>query len=325
MRSTEAIVYIDFIEEEDRFLPEGPRWLTVGGKAGLAWVNIQLNSSAKNGELRVHFPDDQFAEDLIEPCPGRPGFALPIAGGNRMLVGVDKQLRVCDVANGKWSDPLATIPDDNPRTIINDAEIVPGGRAVVFGTKDTQFDEEAKLAQLYLYTPEDNRISLLAAKQVCSNGKVFATDDRGLVLYDIDTPTRKVVRHRLDVAARTAVPDGVALDLSNQAGFPDGMCDCGDGSVIVAFFNPDFVEAGRAVRFSLATGAALEEWTTPGSPRVTCPFLVKRPNGVKLILTTASEGMPADLRVKCPNAGCIFVASTEFADCPVPEFVAVGV
>lgn len=321
MKSTEAIVYVDFLEEEDRFLPEGPRWLTVGGKNGLAWVNTQLSATATTGELRVHFPDDEFAEDLIEPCPGRPGFLLPVAGGNRVLVGLDKQIRVCDVANGKWADPLATIPDENPRTIINDAEIVPGGKAVVFGTKDTQFDADAKLAQLYLYTVDDNRVSLLADKRVCSNGKVFASDDRGLILFDIDTPTRKVVRYRLDVAGRTVTPDGVALDLSNQVGFPDGMCDGGEGSVIVAFYNPEFAEAGRAVRFSLATGEALEEWTTPGSPRVTCPFLVKRPNGVKLILTTASEGMPPDLREKCPNAGCIFVASTEFADCPAPEVV----
>ncbi len=321
MTSTEAIVYVDFLEEEDRFLPEGPRWVTVGGKHGLAWVNIQLSDSAKTGEVRVHFPDDEFAEDLIEPCPGRPGFALPVAGGNRLLVGLDKQLRVCDVANGKWFEPLATIPDDDPRTIINDAEIVPGGAAIVFGTKDTKFDADARLAQLYLYTVTDNKVSLLVDKQVCSNGKVFATDDRGLVLYDIDTPTSKVVRYRLDLTARTVTPDGVALDLSNQVGFPDGMCACGDDSVIVAFYNPDFAEAGRAVRFSLTTGAALEAWTTPGSPRVTCPFLVKRPNGVKLILTTASEGMPPEMRAKCPNAGCIFVAPTNLADCPPPAVV----
>lgn len=69
----------------------------------------------------------------------------------------------------------------------------------MFGTKDTKFDMEAKLAQLYLYTVDDNRISVLADKQVCSNGKVIATDERGPILYDIDTPTRKVVRYRLDL------------------------------------------------------------------------------------------------------------------------------
>jgi sugar lactone lactonase YvrE len=91
--------------------------------------------------------------------------------------------------------------------------------------------------------------------------------------------------------------------------------------VIVAFYNPDFAAAGRAVRFDLATGAAVEEWTTPGSPRVTCPLLVKRPDGVKLILTTATEGMPAEMRAKCPNAGCLFIADTQLATCPEPELV----
>ena len=167
-------------------------------------------------------------------------------------------------------------------------------------------------------------MSVLADRQTCSNGKVFASDARGLVLYDIDTPTRKVMRYRLDVTARTATPDGVALDLSNQVGLPDGMCDCGDGTVIVAFYNPDFAEAGRAVRFNLSNGEAVEEWTTPGSPRVTCPLLVKRPEGVKLLLTTAAEGMPDEMRAKCPNAGCIFVADTQFKECPAPEAVRVS-
>jgi sugar lactone lactonase YvrE len=99
------------------------------------------------------------------------------------------------------------------------------------------------------------------------------------------------------------------------------MCDCGDGTVVIAFYNPDFAEAGKAIRFDLATGNAVEEWTTPGSPRVTCPLLVKRPDGVKLILTTATEGMPTEMRAKCPNAGCLFIADTQLATCPEPEVV----
>ena len=99
------------------------------------------------------------------------------------------------------------------------------------------------------------------------------------------------------------------------------MCDCGDGTVIVAFYNPDLAEAGRAVRFDLTSGKAVEQWTTTGSPRVTCPLLVKRPDGVKLILTTATEGMPAEMRAWCPNAGCLFIADTQLATCPEPEWV----
>ena len=315
MRTTEAGVYVTLHHEMDGFLPEGPREAVVLGERRVVWVNIQDGVDSKRGSIRNR-SEKGIGSIMV---PGRPGFLLPVAGGERLLLGIDKDLKVFAFGGGGFSAPLATIPDDNPRTIINDAEIVPGGKAIVFGTKDTQFKEP--IANLYLYTVDDNKISVLADKQLCSNGKVFRTDQRGLILFDIDTPTRKVVRYRLEVAARTAAPDGVAVDVADQVGFPDGMCDCGDGTVIIAFYNPDFATAGRAVRFDLATGKSIEEWTTPGSPRVTCPLLVKRPDGVKLILTTATEGMPAEMRAKCPNAGCLFIAETQFATCPEPELV----
>jgi sugar lactone lactonase YvrE len=314
MRSREAFVYLESRTEERGYLPEGPRLMSVAGREVLVWVNIQIGASAKSGMIFAHQVEDA-GDDFSLSCPGRPGFILPLEGGDRALVGVEKELRVCNLAKGEWSEPLARIPDDNPRTIINDAEIVPGGKAVVFGTKDTIFQDQ--IANLYLYTVDDNRVSLLADKQLCSNGKVFHTDERGLILFDIDTPTRKVVRYRLDVSARTATPDGVALDLANQIGFPDGMCDCGDGTVIIAFYNPEFAEAGKAIRFNLSTGTAIEEWTTPGSPRVTCPLV----DGTRLILTTASEGMPTAMLKRCPNAGCLFIADAKLAACPVLETV----
>lgn len=314
MRTRKADVYLAPKTIEDGYLPEGPRWMSVAGEKVLAWVNIQNSPSDKTGKIYARFQDKQ-REDLCLPCPGRPGFILPVIGGNRVLVGIEKELRLCNLATGEWSEPLARIPDDNPRTIINDAEIVPGGKGVVFGTKDTFFKEQ--IANLYLYTAADNRVTALADKQLCSNGKVFQSDDSGLILFDIDTPTRKVVRYRLDAASRTATPDGVAIDLADQIGFPDGMCDSGYGTAIIAFYNPEFAEAGRAVRFSLSTGEAIDEWLTPGSPRVTCP----RVDGKRLILTTATEGMPAEMLAKCPNAGSLFVADAELAKLPVSEVV----
>jgi sugar lactone lactonase YvrE len=314
MRSRKAGVYLTSETEEDRYLPEGPRLMTLDGKKVLAWVNIQRGANDKTGTIFAHYLEGT-RKLLCLPCPGRPGFILPLDGGDRALVGVEKELRIANLAAGTWSEPLARIPDDNPRTIINDAEIVPGGKAVVFGTKDTIFKEQ--IANLYLYTIADNRVSLLADKQLCSNGKVFHSDSQGLILFDIDTPTRKVVRYRLDLGARTAKPDGVAIDLADQIGFPDGMCDAGNGTVIIAFYNPEFAEAGMAVRFNLSTGEAIEEWLTPGSPRVTCPVV----DGKRLILTTAVEGMPTEMLAKCPNAGCLFVADAELANLPSSEVV----
>ncbi|MGL6096504.1 MAG: SMP-30/gluconolactonase/LRE family protein [Fimbriiglobus sp.] len=315
---TTARVLVSPLNEAHRYLPEGPREVVVGGNRSVVWVNIQTGPDAADGTVHVHALDVPIDRYSL-PAPGRPGFLLPTDRPNTVLVGLGKELRTLDLLEAGWSGRLAAIPDDNPRTIINDAEVVPGGNAVVFGTKDVRFADP--LAVLYLYTPADRRITELAGKQTCSNGKVFARDAGGLVLFDIDTPRKSVVRYRLDLETRSLSDESVALDLTGEPGFPDGMADGGDGTVIVAFYNPTVVPAGRAVRYRLATGEPLEEWRTPGSPRVTCPRLVRTRDGVKLILTTATEGMPADERAACPNAGCIFMADTGFAEAPATELV----
>ena len=309
--ATVGIVWFRPPTPADGFLPEGPRPLG----SGIGWVNIQAGLNAAFGHLHTQAWDGTGHRRY--ELPARPGFALPTSRPGVVLAGCDKVIGLFDRASGEWT-PLAAIPDTHPRTIINDAEVTPDGRAVVFGTKDTSFAEP--IAHLFLFTPADNAVSVLAAGHTCSNGKVFA--DGGATLCDIDTPRKVVTRYRFDATARTVHDDGIALDLRHRSDFPDGMCDAGDGTVIVAFYNPEFADAGRAVRYRLGTGEVLHEWHTPGSPRVTCPLLVRRPDGVKLLLTTAIEGMPADQLARCPNAGCLFVADADGCE-PSPEGVVV--
>ena len=313
---TAARVVVAAEDDEDRFLPEGPRAITLDGREAVIWVNIQTSPTAKTGAVHVRYWDD--GEEGVWNVAGRPGFVLPTDRPGVVFVGMGKELGTLNLETNEFR-PRAAVPDENPRTIINDGEVVPGGRAVVFGTKDTAFADP--IAHLYFYAMTDGVVSYLAPRQTCSNGKVFARDARGPVLYDIDTPTRTVARYRTEVGGRAARPDGVAVDLSGYEGFPDGMCGCGDGTAVVAFYNPMPAPFGRAVRFDLTTGRAVEEWHTPGSPRVTCPLLVTRPDGVKLILTTATEGMPADQRGACPDAGNLFIADTSLTSIPAPELV----
>ena len=297
---TTARVWFDPIAEEGRFLPEGPR---VVGES-VVWVNIQTAPGAATGQLyQADLGDPKSV--IVHELPGRPGFALPTDRPGQWLLGIDHVVGVYDTAIGLWT-PLAMLPNTDPRVIINDGEVSPDGTAVIFGTKDTQF--QSPIASIYLFTPADNRLTLLAGRQTCSNGKVFA--DGGRTLFDIDTPRTVVTRHRFDAEARTLTEDGIAIDLRGRDDFPDGMCDAGDGTVIIAFYNTAFAEVGLAVRYDLLSGEALEEWATPGSPRVTCPCLFQSVDGVKLLLTTATEGMPAEMRARCLNAGALFLADT---------------
>jgi sugar lactone lactonase YvrE len=302
--------------EADRFLPESPHAVTVSGRAALAWVNIQTAEQARSGAVHLRFWDT--GEHRILPQPARPGFMALTDRPGVVLVGREKELGTLDLQTGSWNT-LAAIPDANPRTIINDGAPVPGGSAVVFGTKDTRFKDP--IAELYLFTIADRRVSVLADGQVCSNGKVFARNAGRLILYDIDTPRRVVSRYRLDLASRSLAEDGVAVDLRGVDGFPDGMVDAGNGSVIIAFYNPGHVADGWAYHYDLDTGERLGEWTISGSPRVTCPLLVERAGHVQLMLTTAVEGMPDEQRGNCPQAGSLFIADTTIAVAPAPEFV----
>jgi len=315
IRSTPATVLHVQPREADRFLPEGPRAVTVEGRPALAWVNIQTAADATGGDIHVRFWD---GGHRTYAQPKRPGFLFPTDRPDTLFVGREKDVGLLDLATNSFR-ALAAIDDPSPRTIINDGEVVPGGRAIVFGTKDLRFADP--IAHLYLFTLDDNKVSVLAGQQTCSNGKVFARDGSGLVLYDIDTPKKNVVRYRLDLAAHMVSSPEVVLDVSPIDGFPDGMRGAGDGSVVIAFYNAAPVREGRAIRFDLQTGNAVEEWTTPGSPRVTCPLLVEREGRTRLVLTTATEGMPADQRAECPNAGDLFWAQTSLAAAPASETV----
>jgi sugar lactone lactonase YvrE len=302
--------------DADRFLPEGPKSVTVAGRAALAWVNIQTGADATGGAIHLRFWDT--GEHRVLPQPTRPGFIAPTTRCGVVLVGREKDVGTLDLATGAWTH-LATIPDANPRTIINDGAAVPGGKAVVFGTKDVLFKET--IANLYLFTVEDRKVTVLADKQVCSNGKVFAPDIGGLILYDIDTPQRVVSRYHLDLKRRSLRADGIAVNLRTVDGFPDGMTDVGDGTVIIAMYNPGPETDGRAFHFDLASGERLGEWIVPGSPRVTCPLLVERDGRVRLVLTTAVEGMSADLRQGAPHAGELFIADTKLESLPATSLV----
>jgi sugar lactone lactonase YvrE len=316
--ATVARVLDTFNTGDDCFLPEGPRNIIVEGRAAMIWVGIQEAVESKRGDIHIGFWDSGEVRSLVQPS--RPGFVIPTNRPGFVVVGREKEIGLLELRTGAW-EHWATIPDANPRTIINDGEVVPGGGAIVFGTKDLRFAEP--IAELYLFTLADRKLTTLAGGQTCSNGKVFARVDDNLLLYDIDTPRRNVMCYRLDLANRRMDAPKVVLDLRNQPGFPDGMIDAGDGSVIIAFYNPEPVAAGGAVRFDLGSGKAVEEWTTPGSPRVTCPMLVERAGRIQLLLTTADEGMTDEVRAKCPHAGRLFIAETSLTQMPATHVVTI--
>jgi sugar lactone lactonase YvrE len=154
----------------------------------------------------------------------------------------------------------------------------------------------------------------LSGQQICSNGKAIVSHQEGrYTLYDIDSPSKQVMAWDLDVDQRSLTRPRVVVDLTDGPAFPDGMILTPDQrGLIVALYDPRNSEHGEAREFDIESGQVKTVWRCPQSPRVTCPQLVQRAGRTELLLTTADEGMPAEHRLRNPEAGCLFLAETDF-------------
>jgi sugar lactone lactonase YvrE len=159
--------------------------------------------------------------------------------------------------------------------------------------------------------------------QICSNGKFLRRDAAGATLIDIDTIPKTISRYRLDAKLERVLEQSLITPADSLPSLPDGLrpapaCqNAADGeSVIVAFYNPGAVADGWAHQLRLSDGAVLCKWRIPGSPRVTCPEFVEIGGEVKLVFTTAVEGMPDATRRLAFGAGTLYIADTPFRSLP---------
>ena len=294
--------------EQLRFLPEGPYPY---GDDRLSWVAIQHGADAKSGSLNL-FDFASGANQSVD-LPGRPGFAFPTNRDSVFVTGMERQVGLFDTNNSSFKPLGDPVESGVIGTVINDGVVFAGG--LIFGCKDLNF-AEAK-AGLYLWRRADWQTIRLRDDQTCSNGKIVFGDGERVTLLDIDTPTKTVVRYELDVTDGRLSPPEVVVDLREGDAFPDGMIATPDGaSVIIAFYNSDDAAFGEAKQYSLETGEEEAVWRTEKSPRVTCPQLVERDGQIKLILTTADEGMTPEQQAMHTNAGALFIGNTDFTSLP---------
>ncbi|MEZ6062627.1 MAG: SMP-30/gluconolactonase/LRE family protein [Planctomycetaceae bacterium] len=251
--------------------------------------------------------------------PGRPGFAFPTNRPGVFVCGVERSLGLFDTATNSWTEFAGDIDRGVDNTIINDGVVFED--CLIFGCKELEF--KTKKAGLYLWRGGDRKLVQLRSDQICSNGKAVIKVNGGLQLVDIDSPSKTITRCDLDVTNGTVGEPHVIVDLTSEDVFPDGMVITPDGnSLIVALYDPGDPSAGAARQYGLQSGKLEAVWTCPGSPRVTCPQLVRIGGTVMLLLTTAVEHMPPEQQAKHSNAGCIFIGETTFSDIgQQPRFV----
>lgn len=288
-----------------RFLPEGPYPYSDNK---FSWVAIQHGKEARSGSLNIY--DATLGVNHSFELPGRPGFAFPTDEPDVFVIGCERSLGLFNTLTKVWFPIAEGIDRDRTNTIINDGVVFRDN--LIFGCKDLEF--KTKKAGLYLYRGSDQKLIRLRDDQICSNGKVVVpAEDGSITLYDIDSPTRKIVAYTVDIAAGTISDATTVIDLTSEAAVPDGMISTPDGkSLIVAMFNPEPVTDGETRQYSLLDGKIEKRWRTACSPQNTCPQLVRLNGVVTLVVTTAVEHMPAKVQERATNAGCIFAAKTDW-------------
>lgn len=305
MKTTECRILLRPESDDLKFLPEGPYSLSDGR---FSWVGIQHGADSGVGSINIL--DPQAGTNQSFELPGRPGFAFPTTTPGVFISGVERAVGTFDTNTGTWAEIVSGVDHAVENTIINDGVVYEDN--LIFGCKHLEFSD--KRAGLYLWRHKDQSLIQLRSDQICSNGKaVLKSDAGGLTLIDIDSPSQTITRCGLDITAGTVTDPEVIVDLTAENVFPDGMVITPDEqSLIVALYDPGDPEAGAARQYSLASGELEAVWTCPGSPRVTCPQLVKIDGSVSLLLTTADEGMEAERKPRHPNIGCLFVGDTDF-------------
>jgi sugar lactone lactonase YvrE len=300
--------------EELRYLPECPRVLhNFPGPEPLAgWVAIQHGPDRHEGSINLL--NLRTRENTSFPLPGRPGFFVETDRPGVILIGLERRLVLYDLAAARLRETGIAIPDDE-RVIINDGIAIPGG--LLFGTKHLAF--KLPIAALYHYDCRSGELAVAVDRQICSNGKYFEPGPEESTLIDIDSPLRTITRYRFDASLKRILKCTLVTDPASLPAFPDGLRPAPDGSgVVVAYYNPEAVTSGVAQELRLADGAVVTEWEFPGSPRVTCPEFARIDGQVRLLFTTAVEGMTAEIRAGAPEAGSLFVADTPFRSLPPP-------
>lgn len=300
--------------EELRHLPEGPRLLRnyPGSGSILGWVAIQNSPTATEGSINLL--DLESRRNIVQPLPGRPGFFAETDRPGTVVIGLERSLVLYDLMEGRIvGQPLPATTDE--QVIINDGMAIPGG--LLFGTKHLTFSE--RIACMYWFDAATGRIHTLHPSQICANGKFLFEADGRHHLIDIDSFNKTLDRYEVDFAAARLSERRIIADFRQTPLFPDGLrpTPAGD-AVVVAFYNPEAADTGLARQFRIADGVVEAEWRLPGSPRVTCPEFIKVNGGVKVLFTTAVEGMPAEMRAGAPLAGALFIADTPFSELPAP-------
>ncbi|MEO1029982.1 MAG: SMP-30/gluconolactonase/LRE family protein [Bacteroidota bacterium] len=249
----------------------------------LYWVDIE-------GKTFNVF-DPKTKENQSFPTATQIGTVVP-KHNDEVLVALVDGIYTLNLKTGNTA-PFVDMGESLVNSRLNDGKCDPNGRLWV-GSMNWQQDKgKAKLFMIQ----NDSTVTTKMDSVTISNGIVWTKDKK--TMYYIDTPTSQIKAYDYNDETGHISNERVAVEISEDLGFPDGMTIDADDMVWVGMWNGNAV-----IRFNPKTGALLEKIDVPAHNVTSCAF--GGDHLETLYITTAKLDMTDEELKKYPLAGSLF-------------------
>lgn len=209
-----------------------------------------------------------------------------------LIAGLQNGIAFIDLENKKVEHVIN--PQDDPSIRFNDGKCDAAGR---FWVGTMALSEEENKGNLFLMET-DLSVKKKIENVSISNGIAWNSDNT--IMYYINTPTNYVFAFDYNIETGEISNQRIAVDLTHENGFADGMTIDEEGMLWIAFYG-----GWRVARYDPQTGEFLKQVELPVENVTCCTFGGAELND--LYITTASKGMSEEALKEQPLAGSLFV------------------
>ncbi len=249
------------------------------------WIDIE------GKKLHIYNPKTKSNRSL--DTPSRIGTVVP-SGRGEAIIALEDGMYIINTNSGVIK-LFSALEDDIPENRFNDGKCDPAGRLWV---GSMHLKQAAYKANLYKIDSNGAATKMLDSITI-SNGIVWTKDQK--TMYYIDTPSSKIMAFDYDVDKGEISNERLAVHVSTEIGYPDGMAIDEEDKLWVGMWN------GNAVaHFDPITGELISKIEVPAHNITACAF--GGPNLDTLYITTASIDMSEKEKALYPDAGSVFMA-----------------
>ncbi|WP_282043733.1 SMP-30/gluconolactonase/LRE family protein [Winogradskyella flava] len=277
-------IKVELAYKTDTLLGEGAIWNHESNE--LYWIDIEGKT--------LHIYDPNLNTNRSFPTASHIGTVVP-KNKNEALIALVDGIHSIDLNTGKTS-LFADMKTVLTNCRLNDGKCDPAGR---FWVGSMQWQQQKGKANLFTIN-SDASVTKKMDSVTISNGIVWAKDKK--TMYYIDTPTSQIKAYNYDNVTGNISNERVAIQISEDLGFPDGMTIDEEDMVWVGMWNGNAV-----IRFNPQTGELLQKIEVPAHNVTSCAFGGE--NLDVLYITTASIDMTDQEKEKYPLAGSVFKVS----------------